>query len=264
MKRIGTTTDGGALIEFTRGEVSTIQSAMALLNAISAEVGDAGPSAEVAPPPGCSVDQAMAQAVADYVTCVPLNPPAVAKLDLSKIRERAAPTGKQKTCTACGQTKPAKEYYGKAQQCKRCVLDRQKAAKAAKKGKPAKTDKPAKPAVAAPIPPPEAPAEKIPANMRRCSLCGELKPKSDYYTGHGRCKPCFSAAAKTAKAAKDAVADMQAKKAVDHRASTSARPSRVANLTEGVKALRYGPRDRDAALDPPQQFGRTMPVGAAE
>lgn len=40
------------------------------------------------------------------------------------------------TCNKCGVEKSANEYYGKSKQCRRCVLDRQKAAKAAKAGKP--------------------------------------------------------------------------------------------------------------------------------
>ena len=38
MKRIGTTTEGGALIEFSAGEVQTIQTALALLNEIGGDV----------------------------------------------------------------------------------------------------------------------------------------------------------------------------------------------------------------------------------
>ena len=40
-------------------------------------------------------------------------------------------------CTGpCGQSKPATEYYANNKQCKRCVLDRQKALKEARQGKP--------------------------------------------------------------------------------------------------------------------------------
>lgn len=47
--------------------------------------------------------------------------------------------GKTKVCTGkCGKEKPIGEFYAKCNQCKRCVLDRQKDLKAAKEtGKPA-------------------------------------------------------------------------------------------------------------------------------
>jgi hypothetical protein len=147
-----------------------------------------------------------------------------------------APNGKQKTCTACGQTKSTKDFYGKAQQCKRCVLDRQKAAKAAKKAGSV-----TKPAAPKPSPTPEAPAEKVPANMRRCSMCGEVKPKADYYTGHGRCKPCFAAAAKMTKAAKDAAEDAIRKREAAAQADGSSEPHTAAwSLQDARLALHAG------------------------
>lgn len=88
-----------------------------------------------------------------------------------------------------------------------------------------------------------------------CCRCGKEKPASEFYTGHGKCKPCFAAATKERKAGLGSTKEQRI-------ATAKARGlAVVAKVAAKVKSGgTFIPRERNE-LDRPAFAGRTLPVG---
>lgn len=173
MKRIGTTTGGGALVEFTRDEVAAIQTALELLDQITAEV-------EPDPTPAQPVPVGLPATLGQHV-----------------------PEPKRQT-----RKKPAKR------------------------------------------------AKATAAGVKTCTLCGKSKPVSEFYTGHGKCKPCFKRyALERRTGAQDQKEERAKRRAIGLNV--------VEKVTAKVKAGgTFLPRERDPELDRPVDgSGRVARVG---
>lgn len=95
MEHIGTTATG-LLVEITAAEVATIQAALAVLG----EIGGTAPACIPPPPP------------LERRTGRPL---------------KAVIQGEDKTCSICGKTKPASDFYAVGKQCRACLREKAKA-----------------------------------------------------------------------------------------------------------------------------------------
>lgn len=167
MKHIGTTATG-LLVEITAAEVATIQAALAVLG----EIGGTAPACIPPPPPP------------ERRTGRPL---------------KAVIQGEDKTCSICGKTKPASDFYAVGKQCRACLREKAKA-KYQPKTKRAQVAK----AKESPVPPrrssfvlkskplamnEDAKAKRLAALKEAGRRIAERAPNLDRPISHGRVEP---------------------------------------------------------------------------
>ena len=220
MKRIGTTTDGGLLVELSAIEVNRLGEAHELIGRL---VFDLQASA-ANPHPAAAISRPAPQA-----------PRAAPDGDTSSRRKIRRPRGRPaktadgtKTCSECGRTKPADDFYTGHGKCKPCTLALQKAKKAERAG-------PAQPAKQKPAPA---------VMTRACSTCKRDLPSSAFAQWQRQCKECKTKGAPP----------------------TRLTPDRRAMIRAADAKAKAAPREREPAFDRPVDTatGRVLPVGSGD
>lgn len=90
-----------------------------------------------------------------------------------------------------------------------------------------------------------------------CTRCGKTKAASEFYNGHGKCKPCFAEATKERKGS--GAGGLNEKQKAARKAQGLAVVDRVAAKVKAGGT--FMARERDPVLDPPTSGGRTLRVG---
>lgn len=229
MRRIGTTDDGSVLLEATAAELLEVDTAIVSLMRFR----DA--CAATAP--------AELRASAAVARALHPEPEKILHRRGGKSAEQKT-ADRTKTCTVCGQVKPAGDFYDKHGACKPCVLAKQKAAKATKvhtatnqQASPANSD-------------PKRFADTL---MKTCASCKTEKYLHAFDKLQRSCRDCMalktSPILKSA-SAKNAPADKPAKSRLD-----------LIRQADRRSRMAAAPREHDPDLDRPVEGGRVLPVG---
>lgn len=194
MKRIGTTTDGGMLVELSALEVNRLGEAHELI--------------------GRLVFDLQSNAA---------NPQPAAAISVPAARPARQPrrTDGTKTCTECGETKPVGDFYTGHGKCKPCTLARQNAKKAT-----AQTGTP-RPAANVETP-----------KTKTCQTCKRELPKTAFHSWQRTCKECKS------------------------KSGSIPKTDRLALIRAADRKAKAAPREHDPVFDRPvDPSGRVLPVG---
>lgn len=217
MKRIGTTDDGRILLEATAAELLDVDTAIVRLIQFRDACAATAPAELLA-------SAAVARALEP-------KPKKILHRRGGKSAEKKTADG-TKTCTECGEVKPASDFYTGHGKCKPCVLAKQKAAKATKAPKVTDAQKPD-------------PTRFANVLSKTCATCKTEKNLSEFQKFARSCNEC-----------------MQVKYgAVERpRGSTKSRLELIRAADRRAK-LKAAPRERDPDLDRPVEGGRVLPVG---